>query len=226
MARGNPFGNLFGKSPFQPIQDHMTKAHQCAEALIPFLESALADNWEEATKRRHTIAALEGEADDLKSDIRASLPKSLFLPVPRSDLLEVLGAQDKIANAAKDISGLMLGRKMKIPAAIADLFIEFARESIATSAQALKAINELDELVETGFRGREVTAVEELINELDRLEHRNDEQEITIRAALFEQEKDLPPVDVVFLYKVIDAIGDLSDRAQQVGNRLQIIIAR
>lgn len=226
MARGNPFGNLFGKSPFQPIQDHIAKAHQCAEALVPFLEAAMAGNWEEATDKRRTIAVLEGEADELKSDIRISLPKSLFLPVPRSDLLEVLSAQDKIANAAKDISGLMLGRKMAIPASLADSFIEFVKEAIATSAQALKAINELDELVETGFRGREITAVEALIEELDRLEHRNDQQEIAIRAALFSIEKDLPPIDVMFLYKVIDAIGDLADRAQQVGNRLQIIIAR
>ncbi|MGK0440248.1 MAG: putative phosphate transport protein (TIGR00153 family) [Pseudohongiellaceae bacterium] len=226
MARGNPFGDLFGKSPFQPIQDHMAKAHQCAEALVPFIEAAMANNWDEAIEKRSYIAQLEGEADQLKRDIRISLPKSLFLPVPRSDLLEVLTAQDKVANASKDISGLMLGRKMSIPPSLADSFSEFVKEAITTSAQALKAINELDELVETGFRGREITAVEALIEELDRLEHRNDEQEIAIRGALFKLEKDLPPVDVMFLYKVIDSIGDLADRAQRVGSRLQIIIAR
>ncbi|MCR8922105.1 TIGR00153 family protein [Dasania sp. GY-MA-18] len=226
MARGNPFGNLFGKSPFQPIQDHMAKAHECAEALIPFLEAAMADDWEQATKHRSTITRLEGEADELKSEIRASLPKSLFLPVPRSDLLEVLSAQDKIANASKTISGLMMGRKMSIPQPITASFMEFVEEALATSAQALKAINELDELVETGFRGREVNTVEALIDELDRLEHRNDEQEIAIRASLFAIEKDLPPIDAMFLYKVIDSIGDLANRAQKVGSRLQIIIAR
>jgi predicted phosphate transport protein (TIGR00153 family) len=226
MAKGNPFGNLFAKSPFQPIQDHMVKAHQCAEALIPFLEAALANDWPLATERRRDIAKLEGHADDLKSKIRISLPKSLFLPVPRSDLLELLSAQDKIANTSKDISGLMLGRQMSIPPSLAVSFMEFAQESIATSAQALKAINELDELVVTGFSGREVSAVEDLIAELDRLEHRNDQQEIAIRAGLLAMEKDLPPIDVMFLYKVFDTIGDLADRAQQVGNRLQIIIAR
>ena len=226
MARGNPFGNLFGKSPFQPIQDHMAKAHQCAEALLPFLEAAMADNWELATEKRHELAMLEGEADDIKGEIRTSLPKSLFLPVPRSDLLEIITAQDRVANAAKDISGIMLGRKMVIPAEIRESFVEFVKEAIGASAQALKAINEFDELVETGFRGREINAVEAIIDELDRLEHRNDKQEVAIRAALFAIEKDLPPIDVMFLYKVIDAVGDLADRAQTVGSRLQIIIAR
>ena len=37
---------------------------------------------------------------------------------------------------------------------------------------------------------------------------------------------ELPPVDVIFLYKIIDWIGDLANRAQTVGGRLQILIAR
>ncbi len=104
--------------------------------------------------------------------------------------------------------------------------LEFIREAIATSAQALKAINELDELIETGFAGREVQLVEKLIKELDRLEHVNDKTEVKIRASLFKLEKNLQPVDVMFLYKVIDGIGDLADCAQKVGSRLQRLIAR
>ena len=66
--------------------------------------------------------------------------------------------------------------------------------AIATSAQAMKAIEELDELLETGFRGREVNLVETLIEELDRLEHSADKLQIDIRAALYLIEKDLPPL--------------------------------
>ncbi|MEE8057904.1 MAG: TIGR00153 family protein [Pseudomonadales bacterium] len=226
MAMGNPFGKMFGKSPFKPIQDHMAKAHSCAEALIPFFEATLAKNWKLATEKRKVIAKLEGDADKLKRSVRLHLPKNLFLPVPRTDLLDMLTMQDKIANVAKDISGLILGRKMEIPEFMAESLLAFVKEALTTSAQALKAIDELDELVETGFGGREVQLVENLIKELDRLEHVNDKTEVKIRAALFKLEKDLPPVDVMFLYKVIDGIGDLADRAQKVGNRLQLLIAR
>ena len=226
MAMGNPFGNMFGKSPFKPIQDHMATAHECAEALTPFIQAALAKDWKLAAEKRKVITKLESDADKLKRSVRIHLPKNLFLPVPRTDLLDMLTMQDKVANASKDISGLMLGRKMEIPEPIADQLLEFVREAIAASAQALKAINELDELVETGFSGREVELVETLIKELDRLEHVNDKTEIKVRAKLFKLEKDLPPVDVMFLYKVIDGIGDLADRAQKVGSRLQLLIAR
>lgn len=66
----------------------------------------------------------------------------------------------------------------------------------------------------------------EMIRTLDQLEHQADRLEIEIRRKLFVLEKDWPPVDVMFLYKVIDMIGDLSDRAQRVGGRLQIMMAR
>lgn len=222
---GNPFSNLFGKSPIQPIQEHMRTAHRCAEQLTPYFEAVLENNWDKAKATQKKISKLEGEADRLKKNIRLNMPNSLFMPVPRLDLLDLLSMQDEIANDAKDIAGIMLGRKMEIPEPLAPLMMEYLAEAIATSAQALKAIQEMDELLETGFRGREVDVVEELIRELDRLEHINDKLQVKVRAKLFRLEKKLPPVDVIFLYKIIDWIGDLADCAQKVGSRLQRLIA-
>lgn len=221
----NPFSKLFGQSPIRPIQEHMVAAHHCAEQLVPYFTAVLAEDWAAARATQKFIAKLEGEADKLKKNVRLNMPKSLFLPVPRSDLLDLITMQDKIANCAKDIAGIMLGRKMVIPAAIAPLMMDYVAESVATSAQALKAIQEMDELLETGFRGREVEVVVELIKELDRLENNNDKLQVKVRAQLFKLEKDLPPVDVMFLYKIIDWIGELADRAQKVGSRLQRLIA-
>jgi predicted phosphate transport protein (TIGR00153 family) len=96
----------------------------------------------------------------------------------------------------------------------------------APSKQAQKAINELDELVETGFGGREVKLVESMIKELDSIESDTDKIQVKVRAALFKKEKDLPPVDVMFMYRVIDWIGDLGDLSQRVGSRLELMLAR
>ncbi|MDZ7643158.1 MAG: DUF47 family protein [Woeseiaceae bacterium] len=85
--------------------------------------------------------------------IRLRLPKSLFMPVPRQDLLELLLVQDKMANRAKDVAGLVLGRKMSIPPAIADDFLEFVRRNVDAAKQARKSVRELDELFTTGSRG-------------------------------------------------------------------------
>jgi hypothetical protein len=223
---GNTLSRMFGKSPITPMQEHIETAHSAAILLNPFFQAVLKEDWTEAKAVQKQISKLERDADKMKKNVRLNLPKSLFLPVSRTDLLDLVTMQDKIANSSKDIAGLMLGRKMQIPEAMSEQMVEYVDGAIATSAQAVKAIQELEELLETGFKGREVAIVQELIEELDRLESSNDKVQVKVRAKLFTLEKNLPPVDVMFLYKVIDRIGQLADRAQRVGSRLQLLIAR
>lgn len=222
----NPFVSLFGRSPIGPMQQHIAKAHECAANLVPFFEAVMAQDWAKVAQVQQEMVRLEKEADKLKKSVRLHLPKSLFLPVPRSDLLELLSVQDKVANRAKDIAGLMLGREMAIPAELQPLIRTFVQRTVDASAQALKAMNELDELLETGFGGREAKLVETLVEELDDIEDDTDRLQIEVRRALFKLEKDMPAVDVMFLYQIIDWVGDVADRAQRVGNRLEQLLAR
>lgn len=226
MAFSNPLSNMFGQSPIKPMEQHMAVAVNTARHLQAFFDAVVANDWDSAEAVQKEIGTLENEADVLKKELRLHLPKSLFLPVPRSDLLELLTMQDKIANRAKDIAGIMLGRKMAIPRDMVDTMQSFVASAIATAEQALVAIDELHDLLESGFSGRELKIVENLIEELDALEKKSDGIEITIRSSLFKLEADLPPVDVMFLYKVIDWVGDLADCSQAVGSRLQLLLAR
>lgn len=226
MVSNNPILQMFARSPFKPMQEHIAKAQEAAAELKPFLQAVLNNDWDTAQQIQHRIAVIEGEADDMKRAIRQNLPGNLFLPVPRSDLLDLLRMQDKVANRAKDIAGMMLGRKMQIPEQIQDELGCFLETAIQTTEQAVIALNELDELLAAGFRGHEVKVVEKLIDELDRLEHENDEQERKLRNSLFNIERDVYAVDVIFLYRIIDDIGDLANYAQHVGSRLQLLLAR
>ena len=170
MARYNPILKLFGTSPIPPLQQHMAKVIECARELLPLFEAVIARDLNAVDAAQEKIAMLENEADDLKRDLRLHLPRTLFLPVERRDLLEVLTMQDKVANRAKDIAGLIRGRKMSLPDEFGPRYLDFVTRSIDACAQAQKAINELDELVETGFGGSEVALVQALITELDRIE--------------------------------------------------------
>jgi predicted phosphate transport protein (TIGR00153 family) len=217
---------MFARSPFMPMQEHIAKAQECAAELIPFFQAVIDEDWDKASDIQQRITALENEADDLKREIRQNLPGNLFLPVPRTDLLDLVRMQDKIANKSKDIAGLILGRQMTFPSVIQQGMIDFLRTALQTTDQAKTAMNELDELVTSGFRGHEIDIVERLLTELDRLEYETDEHERNLRAALFAVERDLYPVDVMFLYQIINWVGDLANRAQQVGSRLQLLLAR
>jgi len=218
--------NMFGPSPIRPIEQHIRKVHQCAKQLHPFFDAVLEQNWPVAQAIKQKIDAYEKEADGIKRDLRLHLPAGLFLPVSRTDLLELLSAQDRIANKAEDIAELIISRQMIIPINLSNIFMAFLTRSLDASRQACQAINELDELLESGFRGSEVKIVEDMIMTLDEIEHDCDKKLAEVRQGIFKLEKDLPAIEILFLYKLVQWIGELADHAQIVGGRLQILIAR
>ncbi|MEC7875342.1 MAG: TIGR00153 family protein [Pseudomonadota bacterium] len=226
MAQSSYFSRIFGNSPVSPLQKHIEKVVLCVEQLIPYFDAVMKNDWGQAGKIQTKLVKLENDADEIKSMLRMQLPSSLFMPMDRRDVLDVLQLQDKIANKAKDIAGLVLGRKMSLPESICSTYIEFLNRCIDAIRQAQVAVNELDELVVVGFRGNEVTRVKEMIEVLHTIEGETDKIQIKLRAELYKIEKDLPPVDVMFIYKIIEWTGDLADNAQSTGNRLQLMLAK
>jgi len=217
--------SIFGSSPVKPLEKHVGIAYRCAKQLQPFFSAVIAGDWDEALAARRLIERYEHEADDLKKKIRLQLPKSLFMPVPREDLLELLLVQDKIANRSKDVSGLVIGRRMQVPGQIAAQFLQFVERNIDAAKQARKSVRELDELFTAGFRGAEVELVTGLIEELDQIETDTDDKQAALRSALFGIEKTLDPIDAIFMYQVIELTGEIADMAERVGRRLELLLS-
>jgi predicted phosphate transport protein (TIGR00153 family) len=226
MAGSHILGNLFGRSPIGPIQEHMQIANRAVQLLPDLIRATTAGDWDTAGALHKEIEQTERAADRLKRSVRRHLPKSLFLPVPRSDLLSLVSMQDSVANTARDVAVIVMGRSMRFPEAMQDGVQEFAEACAATCGQALLAIQELDELLEVGFSGREVKRVEAMLKELDKMERRTDKMATGLRAQLFRMEGELPPVDVMFYYSVLSLLGTVADEAEAVGDRLQVLMAR
>jgi len=222
----NIISEMLGKSPVDPIQNHIAVAHDCASLLPSLFEAANLNDWDKVAKVNERIRGLEHDADNIKLKIRSNLPKSLFMPVPRQDLLELVLVQDKIANIAKSIGGMVKQRKIQIPAVMSDEFMVFVELCVDASKFAKKSVNELDELYETGFRGAEVKLVQDLIDNLDKIETKTDLKQSDLQEKLFKIEKEMPPVDVMFLYKLIDKVGGIADMAERVGRRLELLLAK
>ncbi len=227
MARATSYiQQIFGRSPFKPLQEHIDACYECAVLLGPLFEHVAANDWDAVARLRQEVIRREHEADDLKRDIRLHLPNAFFLPVARADFVNLLIRQDEVANKAKDIAGLVLGRRLRFPEPLLEPLADFARGCIATCDQARKVISELGPLVESGFRGVEVARVRDMIHQLDEREHDTDTLEHDLRAAFFPLEHEVPPVEVVFLHRVIDWLGDLADLAQRVGHGLELMLSK
>lgn len=216
--------NLFGPSPIRPMQQHMRAAVACAREVEPLFAAMAAGDPQAVAARRAEIDRLEHEADRIKNQIRSHLPKRLFMAVERRDMLDILDSQDSIADVAQDIAHLADQRRMATPEALRQPVADLVARVLAACEQSGRVIDELDELLATGFRGREVGRVEQMIDELARLETETDELEERILRRLFELEPELG-VGTFFWYEIVRWIADLADYAEKVGNRLRLLIA-
>jgi predicted phosphate transport protein (TIGR00153 family) len=221
----SPFANLFGRSPFTALQQHMRAVIDCVDVVPELFDALCKDDHARLVTAQEHIFALENEADNIKNELREHLPKSLFLPVDRRDLLEVLDMQDSIADTAQDIAGLLVERPMELVDAMHEPLGELVQACVAACHQSHRVIEELDELLEMGFGGKERGDVLEMIAELGRMEDRTDDLGIELTRLLFRNEDAMKPVTVMFWYQLIEWVGDLADYAEKAGNRLRLILA-
>jgi uncharacterized protein len=225
MSNRHLSGLLRG-SPFKPIQQHMRVVFSCVCLIPPLFDAVYRGDNSAVTDFSDQIKQLETEADKLKSTFRLNMPKSLFLPVDRKDLLSLIADQDKIADTAEDIGKTFSFREMIVPEALKALLDELLEGTMEISAAAKDMIEQLDELLEVGFAGRELDKVSKMIAGVRRSEHNIDEIMERIKRKLYSIEKDLDPVSVMFWYQIIDLVGLISDQSENLADRLLLFLSK
>ena len=215
---------LVGRSPIGPMQKHMHVAVLCAREVVPLVEAMAAGDVDAIRERRAEIDRLEHEADQIKHEIRSHMPRRLLMATDRRTMLEILAGQDAIADVSQDIAELADQRGMHLPEGLKEPVLTLTKRVVTACEQGKRIIDELDELVETGFGDSEVGRVEEMMSELGRLESETDADFDRAARALFAMEEDLG-VATFFWYQIILWISNLADISERVGNRLRLLMA-
>lgn len=216
--------DMVTQSPAEILIQHMQKVRACTDLLPEFIRSMQAENWDEAETIFAKIKCLEHEADQLKAKTRAVLRKDLFLPMAKSELLSLVMLQDGLANQARDICGIMIGRQMTLPKQVAQEFLHYTETVVQACTQACDTLVELNNIFEAVFSKQAVEVIEEKFSELEALESQTDLMQIDIRQKLYHIEDTMAPVAVFFLYKIIHLLGQLADQAERVGQHLLLCV--
>lgn len=226
MRSTTPLSGLFRRSPFKPIQEHMRIVFSCICLVPPLFDAIYAGDTEQTTDMARQISELETEADKVKSTFRLNMPTSLFMPVDRKDLLSLISDQDKIADTAETISQIVTYRDMVVPEALKALLDELLEGTMEIISEAKNMIEQLDELLEVGFGGREMDKVSTMIAGVRRSEHNIDHILHRARRALFAIESELDPVSVMFWYNILELIGSISDQAENMADRFLLFLSK
>jgi len=223
----NWLSNLLSKSPFGPIIEHQATVQACADLAPPLVEACLAGDHDRLCDLAKQASKLEGEADAIKSRVRDHLPKSLFMPVSRGDILKVLSAQDSIADCAEDLGVLLTMRPMEpLPEEVAVLLRELVAASMAVVNKSTEVVERLDTLVNASFSGPEAWRVLEMITHLDRLEHEADKVQDQLAKTFYRHEDAFKPAALFIWMKIFNKIGDLANYSENMVHRIRLFMAQ
>lgn len=168
---------------------------------------------EEFTDGDRTLHGLESKADDLLRDIEKRMYQHALLPESRGDLLGLLEHFDKLPNLAETITFMLETQRIHIPEALRPRVEELLEVNVEAYRLARDTVRRLFEAPNT---------VAEAVGPVDAKESESDRLERDLIVDVFADDG-LGDLQKILLREVVQRIGDLSDSAENVAGRLEII---
>ncbi len=215
---------LFGKSPFAPLQTHMNKVASCIEKLTTLIKALPAGDMSQIEKLAKELSELEHEADLTKNDIRNHLPNSIFLPIDRSQFLEILAVQDSIADQAEEIGLLLTLHPLMNFAEFSSSLNEHYDRTLEVFLSALRIMHEIEELLESSFGGIEAERVKAMVEETSFKEHRASLAKHAAMKLLFAKSDSMSAAAFYLWIHVHKRIGNLANASERLANRIRMIL--
>ena len=203
----------------------MDKVVESVAPLKDFFDALHQGNYSKVEEIQQQISLAEEEADIIKNEVRNHLPRNIFMPINRRDLLEMLDMQDTIADVTQDIVNLLTLRRMCLPTDLCQELIHFVEKSQQVCYMAQGLSQEFGDVLESGFGRHEIDKLLKMIDEVSNAETEADDLEDALVRRMFDIEDSMKAVDVVFWYKIFELIGDIADYSKKTGNRLRLMIA-
>jgi predicted phosphate transport protein (TIGR00153 family) len=221
-----PVANTFRKSPFEGLYRHSEKVKECIATLAEALRAYCNEDYDEFHRLSKRVVELEGEADQIKGNIRNHLPRFIFMPVDKADFLMLLREEDQILDYAEDTAIWLDFRHTPIPESIKKDFMIHADKVVECVDVLQKVMQNVRDLLETSFSRKEREQTKKLIHEIHKKEYEADLLERDLTKKIFALEKELDPVSIFHLVKVVDIIAQIANHAENAGDRIRAMIAK
>ena len=215
---------LFGRSPFAPLQTHMSRVASCVEKLTDIFNLLSKKDPEKIEKLVSELCKLGYEADITKNDIRNTLPKSLFLPIDRAHFLDILSIQDSIADKAEDIAVLLTLSPLQPFQNLENEIQPFFTKNTAVFWSSRQIIREIDELLESSFGGIEAEKVKSMVEQTSHLEYEAECMERNMMKKLFCGGDSLTHSSFYLWLHLIEEVGTLSELSERLANRIRMVL--
>ncbi len=213
-------GKLFGRSPFGQVQEHMAQVAVCVSKMTEAIHALNEDRYEDLDGIASEVSRLEHQADQIKDDIRGRLLKRIFMPIDRAEVLEIISIQDSIADTAEDVCVVLTMKRIPMLDDIREDFREFCDLNVKAFESVATIINQLDELIESGFGGAEGERIRSLARQVAYTEHQADLVQMQLLKKLYAHDQDMTPGEFHLWMRVTRVLSRISNLAENLANRI------
>jgi uncharacterized protein len=217
-------GKLFGRSPFNLLQRHMDQVARCVTKMGEALDAFEQQKSDDLPGLAQEVSRMEHEADQIRDDIRNHLLRRFFMPVDRSQVLRILSQQDSLADTAEDVCVLLTMKSICIPDDLKESFGKFRTLSMKAVDLAGSIIDELDELVETGFGGAEAEKIRSLAHEVAYTEHEVDVVAHEFVRGIYARDTELTPGEFHLWMRLTQTLSQLSNTAENLADSITMVL--
>lgn len=213
-------GKLFGRSPFGQIQQHMEQVSKCINKMAEAIGAARAGKFEELDQLSAGVSKLEHQADQIKNDIRERLLKRVFMPIDRGEVLEILSLQDSLADTAEDVCKVLTFKPLPFFDDFTSDFDQFVKLNLEAFAIVASVINQLDELIESGFGGIEAERVRGLAKDASFAEHQADLVQIQLLKKIYAHDTEMTHGEFHLWMRLTYVLSRISNESEDLANRV------
>ena len=218
-------GKLFGRSPFHLVQRHMNQVSKCIARMNDALDAFAEGAFDQLGPLSKEVSQLEHQADQIKDDVRNHLFRRVFMPVDRSHVLEVLSLQDEIADTAEDVCILLTMKQISIRAEFADSFRKFRDLNFETFQLAVSIIDQLDELVETGFGGAEAEKIRTIAHAVAFHEHNADVVQAELLHKIYAMDDRMSIGEFHLWMQITRTLSTVSNTSEDLADRILMTLS-
>ncbi len=195
------------------VIDYLEQWEKCLEgfrnAMEVYLTEGLGERFDYYVEHTHKM---ESRADDLRKKIEWEMYSKALLPESRGDILGFLETMDKIPNKAESILYQIQLQRLKLPEGLTPSL----RRIVDLSCEAVQLVYEAATRL-ISQKGD----IHKLADQIDDKESECDHAERDTIAKIFQL--DIDTAEKSLLKELIIELGTLTDRAENVSDRLTIL---
>ncbi len=221
-----PIADVLPDSPYGMLMTHFDRVLEAVDKLKEMMELYLKGEFTHASELSIEVSKLEHEADEIKQHMRHALPRMLFMPVSRQDMLDLLTSNERIADTAQDVAQILDLRQTKVPESLHPV-IKGYLGNVVDSVHALKDMMvHLGTLFESSFAKTEAREIIELGQHVHEHEYKADVTNKQAAKAVYALEGQESPMALFHMLRFLNQLDSVADNAENSALRMVVIVAK